>query len=106
MKQWLRRVAIGVGVLAALGLVAVGGLTAWQWTFLSRALTHPERPVTDVAWYTPTDPVPGSAGPDLPIAVRPQINADVLGRVAAYAEQKKSSAFLVLHRGELVAEHY
>ncbi|HEY1375226.1 MAG TPA: serine hydrolase [Gemmataceae bacterium] len=105
-RGWVRRVAVGCGVVVAVGVVAVAVLVAYNWTFLSRAATFPDRPVTDVDWYQPTESVPGGPGPDLPVAARPQIPADVLARVAAYAEKKESSALIILHRGEVVAEHY
>jgi CubicO group peptidase (beta-lactamase class C family) len=105
-RGWVRRVVISLGVLAAVAVVAVGALVAWEWTFLCRAFTIPDCPVTDAAWYRPTDPVPGGPGPDLPVSAKPQISANAVARAAAYAERKESSALLVLHRGEVVAEHY
>src|SRR5262249_55184540 len=54
----------------------------------------------------PTEAVPGDSGPDLPTAARPRIRAEALARAAAYADRKESSALIVLHRGEVVAEHY
>lgn len=92
--------------LTAAAILLLSALVGWQWTLVSRMFTHPDRPVTDVDWYTPTDPVPGAAGPELPVAAHPQIRPDALAGAAAYAEKKESSALLILHRGEVVAEHY
>jgi len=42
----------------------------------------------------------------LPVVAHPGIRADALARAADYAERKNSSALLVVHDGEVVAEHY
>jgi CubicO group peptidase (beta-lactamase class C family) len=91
-------------VVVALGVLAL--LVVWQWTFLSRMLTYPDNPVTDAAWYQPREVVRGSPGEPLPAAARPRIRADALAQAADYAERKNSSALLVVHDGEVVAEHY
>jgi CubicO group peptidase (beta-lactamase class C family) len=102
-RRYLLRTAL---LLVVLGLAAVGLLVGWHWTFLARMLTYPDRPVTDAAWYRPREAVRGSPGDELPAASGSQIRPDALARAAEYAERKNSSALLVVHHGELVAEHY
>jgi CubicO group peptidase (beta-lactamase class C family) len=69
-------------------------------------LTYPDDPVTDAAWYQPREAVRGDPGEPLPVAARPRVRAEALAKAAGYAERKNSSALLVVHDGEVVAEHY
>jgi CubicO group peptidase (beta-lactamase class C family) len=106
-RRWPRRVAQAGCGLALLGLLACGGLVAWEWTYFERMWTYPtDRQVTDVDWYKPREVVKGDFTADLPTAAKPGVSADALAAAARYAEAKNSSALVVLHRGEVVAEHY
>ncbi len=106
-RRWPRRVLqLGCG-LVALCVLACGGLVAWEWTYFKRMATYPRgREVTDADWYTPREAVPGNLTAELPTAAKSEISADALAAAARYAEAKNSSALLVVHRGEIVAEHY
>jgi CubicO group peptidase (beta-lactamase class C family) len=101
-----RRILKIILLLTAAVLALVALLAVWQWTYLSRILTYPDDPVTDAAWYQPREAVPGGPGEPLPVVAHPGIRADALARAADYAERKNSSALLVVHDGEVVAEHY
>ncbi len=101
-----RRILKALLLLVTTALVGLALLVVWQWTFLSRMLTYPDDPVTDAAWYQPREAVPGGPGEPLRVATNPRIKADALAKAADYAERKNSSALLVVHGGEIVAEHY
>ncbi|WP_299406652.1 serine hydrolase [Acaryochloris sp. IP29b_bin.148] len=91
--------------LFSIGLVVTGGVVAWHWTFIQRILTYPDRSVTDAGWYTPMETLPGGNSPPIPKA-RPPISQAAIDQMTRYAEDHKSSAFLVMHQGKIVVEKY
>ncbi|HEV3167441.1 MAG TPA: serine hydrolase [Isosphaeraceae bacterium] len=107
-RRLIKRILIGVGALFVVLIVALGGLIAWQWTFINRIRHFPANPVTDVAWYTPKERVPGGDGTPLPRA-RPEeirIAPEALKAVAKLADAKNASALLVLHDDQVVLEEH
>jgi CubicO group peptidase (beta-lactamase class C family) len=56
--------------------------------------------------YDPVELVPGARTKSLPKAKKPTIAAGALGEAKAYAEERKSSAFIVWRKGQIEAEHY
>ncbi|HEV3120582.1 MAG TPA: hypothetical protein VGY53_01700, partial [Isosphaeraceae bacterium] len=98
-----------VPVVAILGILALGGLLAWNWTYLDRLFTYPtDTEVTDVAWYEPKELVLGAPGDDFPEEEfkETDLAPEAIERAASWAAQKNSSALLILHKGKLVAERY
>jgi CubicO group peptidase (beta-lactamase class C family) len=106
VKPTRRRLLRAALLLALLCLAATVVFALRSRVFLARLTTYPDNPVTDAAWYQPREPVRGSPGEALPTAATPQVLADALAKAAEYAERKNSSALLVVHHGEVVAEHY
>ena len=93
--------------LALVCLLVVALLALSERTFLARMFTYPENQVTTVDWYSPREPVRGTAGAEeLPSSVKTSLGTEAIERAAAYAESKNSSALLILHRGEIVGERY
>lgn len=101
MKRALKILA---GVLALTAIVVGGGI-AWHWSFIQRMLTYPEDPVTSVDWYTPMATIPGVEGQSIPRA-KTQLSPAALEKIERYAQERKSSALLVMHQGQLVLEKY
>jgi CubicO group peptidase (beta-lactamase class C family) len=98
-----------VPIVAILGIVALGALLAWNWTYLDRLFTYPaDMEVTNVAWYEPKELVLGAPGEDLPEedAKQEEVAPQALERAALWAARKNSSALLVLHNGKLLSERY
>lgn len=85
--------------------IGVGGVVAWQWTFIQRMLTYPENPITGVGWYAPMATVSG--GDSQPVAMaQPQLSQAALEKIEQYAQDHRSSSLLVMHQGKLVLEKY
>jgi CubicO group peptidase (beta-lactamase class C family) len=60
----------------------------------------------ELSHYDPLETVPGAAPKPLPVATTPTIAPAALEAAAAYAKANNSSAFIVIHDGKLLAEHY
>jgi CubicO group peptidase (beta-lactamase class C family) len=103
--RWILRAVLA---LIALGLIVAATVLIWEWTYLSRALTYPKNPVTNVDWHQPKEKIAGREGRKLPTAraEETEIAPDALAKAADYCEQKFSAAFLVVHRDKIVAERY
>jgi len=103
--RWILR---SVLALIALGLALTAAVVTWEWTYLSRALTYPKNPVTNVDWHKPKERIAGGTGWELPTARADEIDIapDAIAKAADYCERKSSSAFLVVHRDKIVAERY
>ena len=97
----VKKSALIAGIVASIGGIAV----VLNWTFLSRALTYPKNPITNVDWYQPLETVTGKPG-ELSRASSTSISPDSLKKITAYAEGADSSALLVIHQGNLVWERY
>ena len=95
-----------LGGLASLSVVMVGGVVAWNWTLINRALTYPDGPITNVGWYTPMETISGTSEKPIPTASSPQISATALEQIERYAQDQDSSALLVMHQGQIVLEKY
>lgn len=95
--------------LITIVLLLAFGFAGWVWwnrTLLERALTYPEAPVTAADWYTPMLPIDGTEGAELPTAQARTIAPVALEQAAAFAKARQSVGLLVLHQGQVVAEHY
>jgi CubicO group peptidase (beta-lactamase class C family) len=95
----------------AASAAVVGGVIAWNWTYLERLVTYPKgTPVTSVAWYEPKDRVVGLGPTPKPLPTagpgEARVRPEALAAAAAYAGRKNSSALLVVDRGKLVGEYY
>ncbi len=101
-----RRVLRGFALLVAFTLLLVTAVVIHEWTYIMRTLTYPDDQVTDVGWYEPREPVRGGEHADLPVAASPAIPAAALAEAEEFARSRNSSALLLVHRGEIVAEHY
>ncbi len=60
----------------------------------------------ELSRYDPLETVAGAAFKPLPVAATPSITAAALDAAAAYAAANKSSAFIVIHNGEVQTERY
>ncbi len=60
----------------------------------------------ELSAYSPLEAVPGAKVRPLPVAKTPAVSAAALEAARAYAEANKSSAFIVIHKGKVLAEHY
>ena len=60
----------------------------------------------ELSHYDPLEVVPGATPKPLPVDKSPAISAEALTAAAAYAGANNSSAFIVIHKGKLVAAHY
>jgi CubicO group peptidase (beta-lactamase class C family) len=104
----LKRFAIGVCAVLGLGVLGLGLLIAWEWTYIDRLRHHPVNEITEVSWYVPKEPVAGGGGEHLPRAQPNEIRivAEALDVAAEYAESKKSSAIVVVHDDRVVFERH
>ena len=62
-RPTLKRIALILGGLALLAIVAVGIFVASEWTYIARMRSHPANSILDVAWYQPKEAVPGAQHP-------------------------------------------
>lgn len=104
LKRLKRVLKITAGGLFCI-LMMMGGVVAWQWTFIHRMLTYPDDPVTQVDWYTPMETLPGGKGDPIPSA-QPQLSPSAIATIEEYAQAQNSSALLVMHQSKLVVEKY
>jgi len=93
-----------------LGLIALGGLfVVWNWTYFYRIVTYPfDTPITASQWYEPQDVIEGSPTP-MTFRLKQRENAiskKKLAEILTWAEQRNSTALLVLHQGSIVVEKY
>ncbi len=105
----LRRLLRLAGIAALLVAAITGVWVAANWTFVSRLVTYPfDATVTTTEWYTPTERIAGAFAEPLPSAPPASLGMDsrALQRAAAWADAHETSAFLVLRRGTIAAEHY
>lgn len=101
----VKRALILLAGLFSLMMIGAGGVVAWNWVFINRALTYPDDPITKVDWYTPMEMIPSGVRTPIPTA-RPQISQAALDKIARYAQEHNSSALLVMHQGKMVLEKY
>jgi CubicO group peptidase (beta-lactamase class C family) len=100
----------GYGLLLAIlaGFVpATQGLYGLYWKRWSTSLLgNPLDPA--FSWYDPLESVAGNFSEALPVANPAENTVDpaVLEEGAAYAGAHHSSAFVVMHRGKIISEHY
>jgi CubicO group peptidase (beta-lactamase class C family) len=104
VMKWSLIVAGSVLVLAAIGV----GTVAWrEWTYIQRLRDYPKNSITDVAWYTPREPVPGGGAPPLPRAAgEARFEPAALDEAARLADRKNASAFLVVSDGRVALERH
>ena len=97
--KWSTRVAIVI-VIAALIWV--------DWRFVTRAVTYPDDPIMAVDWYHPRAIVAGNPQESLPTATVPATPelAMALKDILNYVAERNSTGLMVMHRGEIVLEHY
>ncbi|MCR9245894.1 MAG: beta-lactamase family protein [bacterium] len=96
-------------LLAVIGLVIAALWWLPDWPFWSRIATFPyDESTMAIEWYEPLEPVPGRFDSPLPTAGAASLGFDPvrLTRAAEWADQKNSSAFLVLRRGQIALERY
>ena len=87
-------------------LVSIGGIAViFNWTFLRRLATYPDKPITNEDWYQPLETVPGKPN-ELVKVTSSSIPQSSLEEVSAYAKAADSSALLIMHRGDLIWERY
>ncbi len=60
----------------------------------------------ELSHYDPLEVVTGAPAKPLPVGAKPDISAASLAAAAAYAGANNSSAFIVIHKGKVVAEQY
>src|SRR4051794_36641188 len=99
----LKRIALTVVILGLLGVAAIGLFIASEWTYISRMRGHPANSILDVAWYRPTEAVPGVERP-VPLPVAEGLAPDAFAGAARLAESKNAAALLVVHKGRLALE--
>lgn len=99
------------GIGAAVLLIATFAASAYasEWQYENRLATFDqENSMTNMAWYTPlTEVKAGSAEPI--VAVDPDartIPAETIDAAIAFAQENKSMALLIWHRGALQLEWY
>ena len=97
----VKPVAVVAGTFVSIGVITVVS----NWTFLRRLITYPKDPITNVEWYQPLEKIEGQPV-ELPQATSNAIARDTFEEISTYAQSTNSSAFLVMHRGNLVWERY
>ena len=92
--------------MLVIALLGIGLLVAWQWTYIDHLWHHPRNQITDVAWYSPKEAVPGGGGVRLPrsAAGEVRIEPQALEEAARLADEKNSSALMVVHEGRVALE--
>jgi CubicO group peptidase (beta-lactamase class C family) len=109
MRSWhtlLRRTLIVLAGLVALSAAGLAVLISMEWTYIRRLGSHPEKLITDIAWYQPREPVAGGNQPALP-RVTPDdrgMKSDALETAAKLADAKNASAMLVARTHAVVLE--
>ncbi len=93
------------GLIALLALIGSALYLSDPWLWKRYATSLQGLDVTNVAWRSPAEPVPGGVA-RLREDVVNGISADALREAMAYAEQTESFALLIHHRGALVVERY
>jgi CubicO group peptidase (beta-lactamase class C family) len=103
--KWL---LVGLAAILMVGVSAGIALVAWEWTYIDRLRHFPKDLITNVAWYTPRERIPGGTGERLPRA-KPEdagMTADGLEEAARLADAKNASALLVVQNGRVVLERH
>jgi CubicO group peptidase (beta-lactamase class C family) len=60
----------------------------------------------ELSKYDPLQVVPGAKAKPLPVAATSAISKEAIEAAAAYAGANNSNAFMIIHKGEVVAERY
>lgn len=101
------RIKKGLVIIGCLLSLALTAFAVTEPTYAWRLLTYPRRqPITAVKWYKPLEAVKGSQSTSLTVAQTSHISEKALADAAAWAEERNSSVFLVMHNGQIVAEKY
>lgn len=88
-------------------LLATVALATWKWTLLQRAMSYPAATeITSADWYEPLAKIEGNFSTPLPTADSMTIQAAALKQLSDYAEERNSSALLVMHRDKILLEKY
>jgi CubicO group peptidase (beta-lactamase class C family) len=88
-------------------VIIIGIFIAFNYTLLSRGFTYPmETEVTSSEWYSPKAIVEGPNSTNYSLADSLSIEQSLLDDISSYAEERNSSALLVLHKGQLQLEKY
>ena len=91
----------------ALLIIIVGIIFLFNYTFIIRGLTYPaETAITSSEWYVPKAHIQGSNSTNYTLTDSLSIEESILEDISAYAEERNSSALLVLHKGKLQLERY
>ena len=106
--RWKKWLMVAFGAVTTVGVSAVIGVVAWEWTYINRLRHFPDDVITNVAWYTPRERIPGGNGASLPRAKPDEtgMSSDGLEEAARLAEAKNASALLVVHSGRVVLERH
>ena len=88
-------------------IIIVGVFFLFNYTFIIRGLTYPaETAITSSEWYLPKAHIQGSNSTNYTLTDSLSIEESILDDISAYAEERNSSALLVLHKGKLQLEKY
>lgn len=104
--RWIRRIFKGLGILAAVLVVAGLGVYFSDPVYWKRLFSAPMRDVWKTQWYDTLAVVPGELRDDLPTGPPDGIAPEALAAAQAIADQTQSVGLLVWHRGALVYERY
>jgi CubicO group peptidase (beta-lactamase class C family) len=107
--RWAKWLFVVLGALVSLGVLVLITLVWWEWTYIDRLRHFPKNDlITNVAFYTPREPIPGGNGARLPRAT-PDLagmSAEGLEEAAKLADANNASALLVVRGGSVVLERH
>lgn len=108
MRKLLKWVGGIIGGLVLIVLLAVSLFAAFNWTFVKNMRAVQGQSVTAVQVYQPQEIVKGSGAKPFPVAdpQAPLLEPAAWQQMVSYHDSKKGLGLLVLHDGQLVAEHY
>jgi len=94
-----------LSIVAGGSFILIGSAIALNWNYLRRAITYPEKVITQADWYQPLAKVQGNPS-TLPTVKADTIPSDSIAKISDYAKAHNSASLLVLHKGKLVSESY
>lgn len=105
----LKTIAKWLGIIIGIGVVGLAVFIASDWRFYYRLATFDRmNSMTDIEWHKPSVEIKAGTPPAIPVAAPDArtVPSETLSAVTAWAEENKSMAVLIWHKGAIQHEWY